>query len=257
MNVLRLGLALCAALTCLPQNSQAITTNLGQSWTSEPDAWVRGNNAHTSWFGWDIMEGNNPLYPAPPNGFFRILDDRTPDIGDTTANVRRLFQGNDGAADPLPTINGHRSSSAGGNYYSFDDVANDTITALTPASGVGGFTTVVLQILGQQGNQINDLQFTVDPSWTLAKSLYNKNGDGAGMYWVEWYQAGGNLPFAVTMTSGTNHRGIDAFQVDTVWTPGSSPLINARTSIPEPGSIVLSGIGLLGISFAWRKRHAS
>ena len=260
MNVLRLGLALCAALACLPRDAAAITTNLGQEWSFEPDAWVRGNDADTSWFGWDAMDGNNGFHPGPPpEGFFRILDDDTPDVGDTTPGFRRLFQGNDGADDPTPTMNGHRSSSGSpsGNYYSFDDDANDTIEAIAPASGDGviGFTTVVLQVLGQGGEPIEDLQFALDPNWTLAKSLYAKNADGAGMYWLEWYQAGADLPISIHMTSASPHRAIDAFQVDTFWTSESSPRNNVIAAIPEPGTMALAGIAIASSLIVLRKRR--
>ena len=254
MNVLRLGLALCAALTCLPRDAEAITTNSGQSWTFEPDAWTRANDADTSWFGWDALEGTHPIYPAPPDGFFRILDDSTPDVGGvTTALSPRLFQGNNGVTDPLPTTNGHRSGSS--NYYSgFDNPALDRITATAPASGVGGYTTVLLQILGQPGNEVDDLVFSMDSSWTKVKDLYSWNENAAGVYWQEWTAPGNDLPISILMTSTESSHAIDAFQVDTFWTADSSPRINARTTIPEPGSIVLSAIALIGTLVALRKR---
>lgn len=254
MNVLRLGLAFGLALACLPRDAAAITTNLGQSWDLAPDAWTRGNDADTSWFGWDALEGTHPVYPAPPDGFFRILDDATPDVGGaTTALNPRLYQGNDGVNDPLPTTSGHRSGS--GNYYSgFDNAAFDHITAIAPASAGGGFTTVVLQVVGQPGNGVSDLEFAMDGLWTKVKDLYAINENGAGMYWQEWTAPGDDLPLSILMTSTETSRAIDAFQVDTFWTSESSPRINSISAIPEPASLLLAGIGLIG-SLGLLRKH--
>ncbi|MEX2170628.1 MAG: PEP-CTERM sorting domain-containing protein [Pirellulales bacterium] len=257
MSLLRFGLALGLALACLPRDAAAITTNLGQTWDLAPDAWTRGNDADTSWFGWDVLEGTHPVYPAPPDGFFRILDDSTPDVGGaTTALTPRLYQGNDGVNDPLPTTSGHRSGS--GNYYSgFDNAALDHITAVAPASDVGGFTTVVLQVVGQPGNGVSALEFAMDGSWTKVKDLFAINENGAGMYWQEWTAPGNDLPLSMLMTSTETSRGLDAFQVDTFWTSERNPRINAISAIPEPGSVTLAGLAVVGALLVLRRNRAA
>jgi hypothetical protein len=246
MNVLRLGVVFGLALLGVAHDAAAITTSLGQEWNLEPNAWTRANDGDTSWFGWDRLDGNHPVFPAPPDGFFRILDDSTPDVGGATSALNtRIYQGNDGAVDPSPTTNGHRSGSS--NYYSgFDAPALDRITAVAPASGVGGFTTVVLQVIGQPNNEVDDLAFSMDASWTKAKDLYAKNANGAGIYWQEWWAPGNDLPLSILMTSTTSSRGLDAFQIDTFWTSGRGPRLNSITAIPEPTSLLLVGLALVG-----------
>jgi hypothetical protein len=232
-----------------------ITTSGGQSWNYAPDAWARGNFADTSYFGWDLIE--HAGLPNGPMGSGR-LDDSTPDLGSpTTAIAPRLFQSLASLA-----IFGHRSGS--GNYYSGfqgNAFADDTIsaTATAPVGQSGGFTTVVLQVIGQPTNALGDLSFMMEPStvaWTKQKDLYGVNS-GAGVYWQEWTAPGANLPFAIHMTSATSSRGIDAFQIDAHWSP-NGPVINAISAIPEPSSVALASAGLLGMAGLRRwRRHAN
>ncbi len=246
---------------CLGGHAAAITTSEGQAWDLTPDAWVRGNTADTAYFGWDVLEASGETL-----GFGQVLDDTTPDLGNAiTATGVRFFQGSDGILDPSPTTYGHRSGS--GNYYSgmmAGHTAHDTFTATAPASGTGGFTTVVLQLIGGNGyspdgdggNIVDDLSFTIsggDADWTLQNSLYGINEFGSGMYWLEWTAPGSSLEFSILMTSTEIHRSLDAFQIDTHWS-ATGPVVNGITSIPEPGAgLLLLGGGAL---LAMRRRRA-
>ena len=256
MRLPLIPLTLCASLvvaTASPAN--AITTSGGQAWDFVPDAWVRGNAADRSYFGWDVIESAGP--PPGPFGSGR-LDDSTPELGaPTTATTPRIVQSPSSLA-----IFGHRSGT--GNYYSgFPDnaFADDTISAVapTPVGQSGGFTTVVLQVIGQPTNDVPDLSFTMDTSstpWTKQKNLYAKNAGGAGMYWEEWTAPGDNLPFSIHMQSATSSRGLDAFQIDTFWS-ATGPALNAITALPEPSSLALTAIGLLGTRRLVRRRKVA
>jgi PEP-CTERM motif len=217
-----------------------------------PDAWSRGNDADTSYFGWDLLD-----IAGPPNfGGLYILDDSTPDLGaGITATGTRIYQGADGLGDTAPTANGHVSSSQ--NYYSFFDTSNDTITATAPASGSGGYTTVVLQIYENTGGDgIPDLQFAMDNSvdtWSLDKHLHNLTASGRAVHWVEWTAPGNDLTFHINMTSTEMHRVIDSFQVDTFWTAGEAPVVNAIAAVPEPASWLLALGGLSAVLAGRRK----
>jgi hypothetical protein len=238
-----LGFTLSALLT---SSSFAITTSMGQSWNFEPDAWTRGNTADASYFGWDVIDNAGP--PPGPFGSGR-LDDSTPDLGaPTTATSPRLIQSPASLA-----IFGHRSGT--GNYYSgfpANAFADDTISAVapTPIGQNGGFTTVVLQVIGQPTSTINDLSFTMDTNsvaWTKQKDLYAVNEMGAGVYWQEWSAPGDNLPFAIHLESASSSRGIDAFLVDTFWS-ATGPVVNSIAALPEPSSLTLGAFGLLGMT---------
>ena len=240
---LALGLVLSAGLA---SPTFGITTSMGQSWSFTPDAWTRGNAADASYFGWDVIESAGA--PFGPFGSGR-LDDTTPDLGSlTTAGSPRIGQSPESLA-----IFGHRSGT--GNYYSgfpANAFADDTVSAVapTPVGQTGGFTTVVLQVIGQPTNTNSDLTFTMDASsaaWTKQKDLYAVNENGAGIYWQEWSAPGDNLPFAIHMESMTSSRGIDAFQVDTFWS-ATGPVVNAIAAIPEPSTLALAAFGLLGIT---------
>lgn len=215
-----------------------------------PDAWIRANNADTSYFGWDRLE-----VAGPPNlNFTYILDDSTPDLGaGITATNTRIFQGTNGAADYSPPLNGHVSGS--GNYYSIFDASDDTITGVAPASGAGGFTTVVLQVHSSpNGSVLTDLAFDIDDSvhtWTLHKHLNNAAIPGLGNHWIEWSTPGANVPFSIKMTSSQQHRTIDSFEIDTFWSP-TAAAVNAITVVPEPTGLVLLVIGL-GIAVGRRR----
>lgn len=244
------------ALSATYQRSLAATTGY------EPDAWTRGNTVDSSYFGWDVIERAG----LPTLDFGRILDDSTPDLGTgITATGTRIYQGANGIVDPSPTLYGHVSGSM--NYYSganFADptapqihFANDTITATTPASGAGGFTTVVLQVLAQPANGIEDLNFEMTTAgWTKQKDLYGILAGPTGVIWQEWTAPGADLPFSIHMTSPTDSRAIDSFAVDTFWTSGAAPVINARASvgIPEPAAGALACLAVLAL--AARRRCA-
>jgi hypothetical protein len=218
-----------------------------------PDAWTRASNASTSYFGWDA------LTPATPPNFFgmlQVLDDSVPDLGiGTTATNTRIFQGTDGANNTAPTANGHMSGS--GNYYSFLDTMNDTITGKAPG-GDGGYTTVVLQLhSSSNGSLLNDLSFAIDNSqntWTLHKHLNDAGAGGLGFHWVEWSAPGGNLPIAITITSTEQHRTIDSFEIDTFWTNAASPVVNAVTQVPEPSAASLLIVGSIVCGLRRRSR---
>ena len=234
----------------------ALTTSSGQLWDSVPDAWVRGNSADAAYFGWDLFDGNGPAL-----SFGRVLDDATVDLGvGTTATATRIFQGADGIANVAPTLYGHRSGS--GNYYSgfgTTDFVDDTIAGIAPASGVGGSTTVVLQVIagapgGMGANALAGMQFSMaSAGWSKSKDLYGTLSSGTGVYWQEWSAAGSDLPFSIHLTSTIESRSIDAIAVDTFWSNGL-PVLNARTTIgvPEPTTGMLV---LLGAALAWRVRR--
>lgn len=242
-------------------SAHALTTSQGQSWNWAPDAWTRGNDAETSFFGWDVLDGNGGAL-----SFGRVLDDATPDLGiGVTATGTRFFQGADGIADPTPTVYGHRSGS--GNYYSGfgdADLANDAVRAVAPAGGGGGFTTVVLQVIagaaGGNGPQgLAGLEFAMESGgWTHSQSLYGTLVDGTGVYWQEWHAAGANLPFSIRMTSNVSSRSIDAVAVDTHWTAGA-PALNARSTIgvPEPSAVCLAVAAFAATASLLRRRRSS
>ncbi|MEM9176340.1 MAG: PEP-CTERM sorting domain-containing protein [Myxococcota bacterium] len=240
------GLAALALVAATP--AAAITTSLGQTWDFEPDAWARGTTADSAYFGWDTLEGSGVFLSAG-----QILDDTTPDLG--TSASSRLFQGTDGLADPTPTIYGHRSGS--GNYYSgFISGANvdDTISGVAPASGAGGFTTVLVQALGQPGNSVTGITFDAGAGWTQTANLYGQYPDGTGAYWQEWTAPGANVAFAVNFDSpaGTSSLALDAFQIDTFWS-ATGPVTNTVTVVPEPGTALLLGLGLASLAGARRR----
>jgi uncharacterized protein (TIGR03382 family) len=219
-----------------------------------PDAWTRANDSDTSYFGWDVLE---PALPPNFYGALQVLDDSTPDLGSgITATNTRFYQGTDGANDTSPTANGHMSGS--GNYYSFFDTANDTITGVAPG-GAGGFTTVVLQVhSSSNGSLLDDLSFAMDESlstWILHMHLNDAGAGDLGYHWIEWSRPGGNVPFAVTMTSTLEHRTIDSIEIDTFWTSGNAPAVNAVSQVPEPATAMLclsaAGVGVL----VRRRRH--
>ena len=236
-TVLTIVLSMATAIG-VASTSTAFTTNAGQTWDTEPDAWSRGNTADTSWFGWDEFEPTGP--PTAPFFSF-ILDDSTPDIGSpTTATSTNIAQ-----SVASQAVYGHRSSSA--NYYSGfpdDAFADDTISGVAPASGAGGYTTILLQVIGLPGNRVSSLSFDPGAEWTRTSDVEGRLADTAGLYWQEWTAPGGNLPFSIEMTSSESSIALDAIQIDTFWTSGDAPVLNSRDriGIPEPASLLLMAV---------------
>jgi hypothetical protein len=137
------------------------------------------------------------------------------------------------------------------NYYSIDEKFDAKIVGTAPASGAGGFTTVVLQLRATQigglmGGSLDDLIFNMDVgTWTLEKHLNDVNADGLGFHWVEWTSPGDHLPFRIRIGSELAHRAVDSFQIDTFWSP-SGKVVNAITAVPEPATALLSIIPIGG-----------
>jgi hypothetical protein len=253
VNLHRLITAGCAVMVAAAFSqsvARGITTVDGQNWNYTPDAWARANDADTSHFGWDSLDRSGPTL-----GFTKVLDDSVPDIstGAITATNTRFYQSPSAA-------NGHVAGSF--NYYSIFDTANDLIAGTAPASGSGGNTTVVLQVLGgapgsMGASPIEDLSFQMlTAGWTKAKDLYGVEANGTGVYWQEWTAPGANLNFEINMTSVTEHRSIDAVQVDTYWTGGAAAAVNAIAAIgvPEPSALAMASLAL--VPFARRRRQA-
>ena len=251
MRVL-LALSVVAVAAGTPAN--ALTTSLGQSWDYEPDAWTRTSDADTGFMGWDLLESS-----SSPLGFGNILDDSTPDLGVALPGAR-FYQGTDGLIDPSPTDYGHRSGS--GNYYSgfAGSVLNvdDTITGAAPASGTGGYTTLLVQAIGQPGNPVPGIELVASAGWTKVTDLYNVELDGTGVYWQEWTAPGDNLAFSIDLNGpiGSSSYALDAFTVDTYWTDGQVPVVNTRTQIgvPEPSSVALVAL-VIGVGSVYMARR--
>ncbi|MEM9481132.1 MAG: hypothetical protein AAGA58_15880 [Verrucomicrobiota bacterium] len=234
--------------------SLAFITSLGQAWDYEPDAWVRTNDSDTNFYAWDLLESSGVGL-----SFGTVLDDATPDVG-VDPTTARLFQGTDGIADTSPTVYGHRSGSL--NYYSgfisgpAIPRVDDTISGVGSGSGVGGFTTLVIQLTGQPGQPVAGLTIAETTGWTLTSSLYGTEPDGTGLYWAEFTSPGVSVPFSVDINGAvgaSNDYGIDAFSVDTFWTSGASPVLNSRSFIPEPSSALL--VGLFSSMLCLRRRR--
>jgi hypothetical protein len=245
-------LPLALALLAISMDNQ-----LAAAFDAPPDAWTRANDGDTSHFGWDDF--SNPSAPFLPTVPFptgaRVLDDTTPDIDPaTTATGIRLYQGADGIADYSPTTYGHVSSS--GNYYSGfndSDFADDTLTAIAPASGTGGYTTAILQIAGS-GVANPDLAISISGAdWVLDKSSYGLEGP-TGVYWIQWYAPGNDLPLAIDIDSEYSSVAIDAIQVDTHWS-ATAPVLNVgpTLTVPEPASGLLAA-GAAVVALIYRQR---
>ena len=152
-----------------------------------------------------------------------------------------MFQGSDGLNDPPnPSGYGHRSTGSSNYYSGFmpTHFADDTITAIAPASGSGGFTTVVLQMLSNS-TLSGSLEFSIGPQWTQQKLLSGTVGEVSTAYWVEYTAPSGDLPFSIHFTSAASSVALDAVLVDTFWSP-TGPVINARMVVPEPACVVLA-----------------
>jgi hypothetical protein len=75
------------------------------------------------------------------------------------------------------------------------------------------------------------------------------------LHWLEWSAPGNDLTFKINMTSTELHRAIDAFQIDTYWTDGTAPVLNARQAVPEPASGLLAVAGLFAGLATFRRRN--
>ena len=161
--------------------------------------------ANTTWFGWDSF-GNI----SDP------IDDTTPDIGTTTTGVR------------FRTLSGTDHTSSSGNFYSFDNPANEEVTVVTHGTpGSAGKTTVIAQLVTLFGGfaapwvvgEINGVK--------PVAVLQGSNSAGRGQLWAMWELPGNAATYTFTlngMPGGTMYS-FDKIEIDTFYDPsgGSHP----------------------------------
>jgi hypothetical protein len=155
--------------------------------------------ANTTWFGWDSF-GNI----SDP------IDDTTPDIGTTTTGVR------------FRTLSGTDHTSSSGNFYSFDNPANEEVTVVTNGTpGSAGKTTVIAQLVTLFGGfaapwvvgEINGVK--------PVAVVQGPNSAGRGQLWAMWELPGNAETYVFTLTGvpGGTMYSFDKIEIDTFYDP--------------------------------------
>lgn len=248
----------CAGLLALMAGA-SVSAGYSDSLHTVP-GW-RGDSAAVH-LGWDVLE---KAIIAPDTGTFggEILDDSTPDIGDTLIAGANLSQ--------LGTTYGHVSGS--GNYYSGFGTgwgADDLITAPTDvAANLGGFTTVIFQITAQDlgiappvaedGDAPPAAQFFGREDITLngnaaseANFARGVNANGVAQWFAQWEIAGDPTDVELAFSNDAEHTALDFFEVDVLWSAGGGQLVQTPSIVPEPAS---AGLLLIGGLVMLRRRR--
>jgi hypothetical protein len=175
-----------------------------------------------------------------------LLDDSSPDLGDNpgSANIRQ----NNSLWGNVTGTN---------NLYSgfFPGAAFDIAVRVVPdgAIGAAGWTTVVFQLRENAGTPLSP--FTLDG---LPPVEFRSGPTGPGgriEHWYEWHLPGSRPFYSVSVLSPGPHAAIDALIVDTIFTPGDTPI---DVVVPEPAAARVAVCGLLailGISWATRRNR--
>jgi len=95
----------------------------------------------------------------------------------------------------------------------------------------------------------------IGAGWVLDKSLYGLEGP-TGVYWIQWYAPGSDLPLTIDFNSDYSSVAIDAIQVDTHWS-ATGPVLNVgpTLTVPEPASwFFAAGAAMVALIYQRRSR---
>jgi Protein of unknown function (DUF642)/PEP-CTERM motif len=187
-----------------------------------------GNNTETfgagatSIVGWTTV-GSHVSWIADPNPFA------------LTAEDGNLFLDLTGytAGAPFGGVTQSIATTAGDNY------------ALTFYLGSytarwGGPPVSIIASAGSTSETFTDSALTVASTWTLET--------------LDFTASGSTTAITLIGVSGVNYIGLDNVDVECVSTAGCGTSSGGGTSVPEPATLALFGIGLAGLAFARRRR---
>lgn len=196
--------------------------------------------ANTTYFGWgygtwdgnddstsvDVVNGDPPINPASLPGPLLVNNGANPDI---VSGSNNLYPG------PF----------------------NLTLSIPTAGTVGSGFTTIIIQGNSlPSGLALDTFQFGsiagVAPTY-----LVTPNAETETQWWAKWELPGNQASYSVDISRTAMFAGVGSVTdmvVDTLWSPNG--YASDVAFVPEPGSVAMLGVAVVGLSAVRRRRGA-
>ena len=157
------------------------------------------------------------------------------------------------ALDGSPTYDGWGAGVVGSGSFTFDDSVGNFWDAYNPGFAISGLNFTWLGITWTSADaQLYRAEFDASGNltgWGFGSPATCGPGCSSTPGATDFYVDGSTAPLARYGSAVQHHLGVDGWMFGTVsWT--------ATRDVPEPATLGLFGLGLLGLGFVRRKRAA-